>query len=156
MANLRESIMEATTTLLRGISRGEGYQTSPIFVTREFAGMPELKAGQVALFIEDGEELRDIIEAPAGSVNSTFTVMIRGYAQDPTGTTELINRVIYDVKKAIQAAGGNLGVAAQQSGQAEIWNALITKIEVDMDRETNIAQAVFTLETKYREPRLLA
>jgi hypothetical protein len=96
-----------------------------------------------ALFPTDGNETVGpyFIGQAKKSVQNNFTVSILGYVEDPTKTSTLLNRLRFDVLKAILADITLGGIA-----QGIDWN---TPITVEGDLGVYIPRAMFRLNVTY-------
>lgn len=152
--SLREAIVARVVTLLKTIREADGYETTPVDVSRKLRPLGEQGPGRMpVLYVGPGVEAREV--APCEQVDNEFTVHIWGYALDESETTEYLERLLRDVKKVLQATAA-FGVAAKESGQAVMTSALITHVEMGMTEETPYGAFRADLRVTYREPLVLS
>jgi hypothetical protein len=115
-----------------------------VTVSRQVIGLVSIDATSLpALFPTDGNETVGpyFIGAAKKSVENKFTVSILGYIEDPTHTSTMLNRLRFDVLKAILSDVTLGGIA-----QGIDWTQPIT---VEGDLGVNLQRATFRMNVTY-------
>jgi len=144
----REQILAAIETALKTINPANGYLTAPKVVSRQTQGLFDCDGTAMpAIYIADGDETLapKAIGAAYKRMEDEFTVIIYCHFDDPTKTSQLLNRLRFDILKALLAdiTFGGLATGLAAGGL----------IRIHGDLGQFVPKGTFTIEwpVKYRE-----
>lgn len=154
-SSIREAVAVKVEALLNAIAQTGDYETTPLRVKRgePKAAGEHTKTDLPAIYFELGQERRR--PEPAQQVECELDVPITAYVYDESKTSTKANELIRDMERALQNSSA-LAVTALESGQATVWQALLTVIDVDVPREEPIQSINAMLTVSYRAPLTLS